>query len=90
MRILHVASSYPLDEGDATAPFMEEIASAQVRRGHDVAVLVPAVPGLVTGRRLGVDVSAARYAPRPLQVFGFGRSLDGSGAATMRARVPTG
>ncbi|MFQ5555411.1 MAG: glycosyltransferase [Acidimicrobiia bacterium] len=66
---------------------MEEMLSALALRGHDVKVVVPAVPGLVTGARLGVDVAAAPYAPRRLQVFGYGRSLGHGGAPTASARI---
>ena len=76
MRILHAASSYPLNQEDSAAPFMEEMLSALGARGIDVTVVVPRMKGLVEGNRSGVDVVGAPYAPRKLQVWGYGRSLD--------------
>jgi glycosyltransferase involved in cell wall biosynthesis len=83
MRLLHVASSYPLSDGDEHAPFMEEMLEALANRGHEVAVLVPRVKGLVEGRRNGVEVIGVPYAPSSLQVWGYGRSLG----AKSRLRV---
>lgn len=76
MRLLHVASSYPLSEGDEHAPFMEEMLEALADRGHEVTVLVPRVDGLVEGLRNGVDVVGVAFAPSRMQVWGYGRSLD--------------
>jgi glycosyltransferase involved in cell wall biosynthesis len=76
MRLLHVSSSYPLlPGGHDVAPFMEEMLAALADSGHEVTVLVPRVDGLVEGQREGVEVVAAGYAPRKLQVWGRGRSL---------------
>jgi len=80
MRVLHVSSSFPLNEGDTTAPFMEEITRALAGRGHQVRVVVPHVRALVTGQRRGVELTSYRYAPRPLQTWGYGRSLRAGGA----------
>lgn len=79
MRILHVSSSYPRTEGDATAPFMEEMTVALAERGHDVRVVVPNVAGLQTGTRNGVDVVAFRHAPHRWETWGFGQSLQADG-----------
>jgi glycosyltransferase involved in cell wall biosynthesis len=76
MRLLHVASSYPLNDGDEHAPFMEEMLQALTERGHDVTILVPRVEGLKEGRRNGVEVIGVPYAPTSMQVWGYGRSLD--------------
>jgi glycosyltransferase involved in cell wall biosynthesis len=76
MRALHVASSYPMHPGHHTpAPFMEEMLGALAESGHEVTAVVPRVDGLVEGLRSGVQVVGAPYAPRKLQVFGYGRSL---------------
>lgn len=90
MRILHVASSYPLNPGGTQAPFMEELLAAQAKAGIKVAVLVPRVDGLVEGGRAGVTVVGFAHAPRHLQRWGYGRSLksDGSLAATAIAVTP--
>jgi len=76
MRVLHAASSYPLDRESSTAPFMGETLSALATRGINVTAVVPRIRGLVEGHRSGVDVVGAPYAPRKLQVWGYGRSLD--------------
>ena len=74
--MLHAASSFPLFTDDPSAPFMEEMLSALGTRGHDVTVIVPRVDRLVEGFRTGVEVIGAPYAPRPFQVWGYGRSLN--------------
>lgn len=79
MRILHAASSYPLNSEDGTAPFMEEMLGALANRNHQVDVIVPQIRGLQTGPRHGVSVSGFRYAPSPLQVWGYGRSFTSRG-----------
>lgn len=79
MRIVHVASSYPLTETDGTAPFMAEMLGALASRGHQVSIVVPRVDGLVEGERRGVRVVGARYAPSRLQTWGYGRSLGPGG-----------
>ena len=76
MKLLHVASSYPLSMGDVTAPFMQEMLRALVRRDLDVTIVVPRMHELVEGNRCGITVVGATYAPRVLQVWGYGKSLD--------------
>jgi len=76
MRILHAASSYPLNQEDSAAPFLEEMLAALAARGIEVTVVVPRMNGLVEGSRSGVTVVGAPYAPRKLQVWGYGKSLD--------------
>lgn len=86
MRLLHVASSYPLTVGDSTAPFMEEMLAALADRGHEVRIIVPRVVGLQEGMRRGVDVVGFAHAPKGLQTWGYGRSLvraDALRAATL-------
>lgn len=75
MRTLHVASSYPLTDGDTTAPFMQEMLSALAERGHEVKMLVPRIVGLEEGHRRGVEVVGFRHAPASLQHWGYGRSV---------------
>lgn len=89
MRVLHVASSYPLTPGGTQAPFMEEMLAAQVRTGITVAVLVPRVSGLVEGGREGVEVIGFAHAPTPLQRWGYGRSLNSDGSLTATALAVT-
>lgn len=79
MRLLHVASSYPLVEGGTTAPFMEEMLGEVASIGHDVRVIVPRIAGLQEGMRRGVDVVGYRHAPVRYQNWGYGRSLGEGG-----------
>ena len=74
MRILHVSSSFPLIEGDSTAPFMEEMTAALVDRGHDVQIIVPHHSALETGIRSGVDTVSYGYWPGS-DIWGYGSSL---------------
>lgn len=78
LSILMLATSYPKYAGEATAPFIEEIAAGLVRRGHKVEVLLPAHPEL--HRRpveRGVSLHTFRYSPwRSLQVWGYASALQ--------------
>lgn len=85
LKLLHVTSSYPLDSGDSTAPFMEEMLGALAYKGHEVDVIVPQVDGLNTGARHGILVSGVRYAPGPLQVWGHGKSFTNKGRIRLSA-----
>lgn len=89
MRVLHVASSYPLSPGDSTAPFMEEMLRALVQRGTDVSIVVPRVAGLEDGVRGGISVVSSPYAPTRFQTWGYGRSLDQGGRISRSAVVLT-
>jgi len=77
MRILMLASSFPKWPGEATAPFIEEIAAGVAARGHDVTMLLPYHPELRrTPEERGVRLRAFRYAPHPaLNVWGYAQSL---------------
>ncbi len=77
MKILMLASSYPLYAGEPTAPFIEEIAAGVVARGHTVTLLAPWHPGLRRGpEERGVRLRFFRYAPHPaLNVWGYAQAL---------------
>lgn len=45
MRILMTTSVYPRYAGDATPPFVQHLAVAMARQGHDILVLAPHGPG---------------------------------------------
>ncbi len=85
MRILFLTQTYPRWPGDTSGPFIREIARGLVRGGDSVTVLVPRGPQV---RRSwnddGIEVRSFAYAPPPLAVLGYGRSL----AADERVRVP--
>jgi glycosyltransferase involved in cell wall biosynthesis len=77
VRILQLASSYPLEQNDGTAPFVRSIARALAARGHEVRVLVPERAG--APRRTvepGLTVDWVPYAPHPrLRIIGHAQSL---------------
>ena len=76
MRILTITSSYPKFEGDTTAPFVESIAKALVRRGHTLTVVLPARSDLSLVPIPGVRFRPYRYAPAErLEVFGYAEAL---------------
>lgn len=83
MRILHVASSFPPDERSGIAPFMGEMLSALTPPGHQVRIIVPHIDGLT--QRRSIDVTSYRYAPLPLQTWGYGQSLASSGRVRVSA-----
>ncbi len=77
MKILMVTSSYPLFEGDGTAPFIEEIARGVAARGHQVDIVLPAHPRLQRSHEPGLRFFPFAYAPLPgLRVWGYAQSLN--------------
>ncbi|HWQ13006.1 MAG TPA: glycosyltransferase [Roseiflexaceae bacterium] len=72
-----LTSSYPKYAGETTAPFIEEIAAALVRRGHCVTVVAPFHPEVRRSAvERGVRLRFYRYAPHPaLNVYGYAESL---------------
>jgi len=88
LRVVMLTSSYPLAEGDMTAPFIEEIAAGIAARGHEVHVVLPEHPCL---RRSGVDaaVHLHPFAVAPLRswgrAWGYAGSLAGDVAVTKGA-----
>lgn len=89
LKVLHVSSSYPLTEGDTTAPFMEEMMVALVEAGHQVTMVVPRVVDLAEGERNGVRLVGAPYAPSRFQDWGYSRSLDENGRIKTSAKTLT-
>jgi len=77
MKVLMVTSSYPLFEGDGTAPFIEEIARSVVARGHEVDMVLPAHPRLRRADEPGLRFFPFSYAPLPgLNVWGYAQSMN--------------
>lgn len=77
MKVLMVTSSYPLFEGDGTAPFIEEIARSVVARGHEVDMVLPAHPRLRRADEPGLRFLPFSYAPLPsLNVWGYAQSMN--------------
>lgn len=88
LRIVMLTSSYPLFEGDMTAPFIEEIAAGVAARGHAVHVVLPDHPRL---RRASVErgVHLHPFAVAPVRswggAWGYAGSLAGDVAITKAA-----
>jgi len=77
MKVLMVTSSYPLFEGDGTAPFIEEIARSVAARGHRVDLVLPAHPRLKRSDEAGVRFFPFPYAPLAgLNVWGYAQSMN--------------
>ncbi len=76
MDLLFLTQTYPHTPEDTAGPFIRELALALVRGGDRVRVLAPHARGLPRRRDDGgVEVETFRYAPVPLERFGYGRSL---------------
>jgi glycosyltransferase involved in cell wall biosynthesis len=77
MKVLMVTSSYPLFEGDGTAPFIEEIARGVVARGHQVDLILPAHPKFTRKDEPGLRFFPFSYAPfASFNVWGYAQSLN--------------
>ncbi len=79
MRVLHLATTYPLHDGDSNAAFVAAIAEGLAARGHDIDVLVPWHPELELERPgSGVRLRAFRYSPtRHWHPWGYAQALRG-------------
>jgi glycosyltransferase involved in cell wall biosynthesis len=76
VELLFLTQTYPRTPEDLAGPFIRELALALVRGGDRVRVLAPHARGMPPRRDDGgVAVEAFRYAPAPLEIFGYGRSL---------------
>jgi glycosyltransferase involved in cell wall biosynthesis len=76
MRILHLATTYPLNPTDSNATFVASIAEGLVAAGHECDVLVPWHPDLVVERPGGARVLGFRYSPlRNWHPWGYAQAL---------------
>lgn len=81
MKILVLASTYPLGAGDTTPGFVHELCKRLVVGGHAVTVLAPHVPPALEHETLdGVSVRRFRYAPASFE------GLVGTGGIVGRLR----
>ena len=81
MRILVLASTYPLGPQDSTPGFVHELCRRLAVKGHQVFVLTPHMPGAPTIQILdGVHVHRYRYCPEALE------QLVGPGGVMSRLR----
>jgi glycosyltransferase involved in cell wall biosynthesis len=88
LRVVMLTSSYPLYEGDMTAPFIEEIAAGIAARGHEVHVVLPDHPRLRhSGTVRGVHLHPFAVAPVRSwgAAWGYAGSLAGDVAVTKGA-----
>lgn len=76
LRILFLTQTYPRWPGDTAGPFIRELAGGLVRAGDRVTVLTPRAAHVRPAwNDDGVDVRSFAYAPAPMEVLGYGRSL---------------
>ncbi|MFM2309167.1 MAG: hypothetical protein RLY87_1288 [Chloroflexota bacterium] len=77
VRILMIATSYPKYIGDATAPFIAEIAAGVAAHGHEVRIILPNHHAFRHEPiERGVEFVIYQYAPHPsLAVWGYAESL---------------
>lgn len=77
LRIVHLATTYPLHDGDSNAVFVESLAEATAARGHRVDVVLPWHPELSLerpGRR--ATLHAFVYTPvRAWHPWGYAQAL---------------
>lgn len=87
MRVLHVTSTFPREDGDPTGPFLAQLCTAEHEAGVDVRVVAPHAPGLPLSQVIGgVRVRRFRYGPAASEVLAYRGGLlaaarSGSGAA---------
>ncbi|MCG8455398.1 MAG: glycosyltransferase, partial [Holophagales bacterium] len=77
LRLLFLTQTYPRFDGDTAGPFIRDLARALVAGGDRVTVLTPhatEVPEAWDDD--GVEVRSFRYAPEPMELVGYSRSLD--------------
>ena len=76
MRILHLATTYPLHSADSNATFVASIAEGLAANGHECDVLVPWHPDLQVERSGGARVIGFRYSPlRGWHPWGYAQAL---------------
>lgn len=79
MRVLHLATTYPLHSDDSNAAFVAAIAEGLAARGHEIDVLVPWHPDLCLERPDSrVGLRAFRYSPTSRwHPWGYAQALHG-------------
>lgn len=93
LRVLMSTSTFPRSTGDATTPFMAQIADALVQRGVEVDVLAPHAPGSRARDQLaaGLNIHRFRYAwPESAEDICYGAgALENLKAHSLRmAKLP--
>lgn len=79
MRVLHLATTYPLHPGDSNAVFVQAVCEGLARLGHEIEVLLPWHPDLQLDRPdSGVKLRAFHYTPtRRWHPWGYAQALSG-------------
>ena len=69
MRVLHIVTAFPRDEGDVITPWLGQLLLALRADGVDASVLAPSYRGGGATRWRGVPITRYRYAPRRLETL---------------------
>lgn len=69
MKVLHIVTAFPRDEGDVITPWLGQLLLALRAAGLDISVLAPAYRGGGATRWRGVPVTRFRYAPRCIETL---------------------
>jgi len=76
MRVLHLATTYPLHSADSNATFVASIAEGLAAKGHQCDVLVPWHPDLQVERSGAARVIGFHYSPFPgWHPWGYAQAL---------------
>jgi glycosyltransferase involved in cell wall biosynthesis len=90
LRILFLTQTFPRSPHDSAGPFIRDLARGLVRGGDRVRVLVPRVREISAPREDdGVEVVPFPYAPRFLEIVGYGRTLEADENVRAVARLAT-
>lgn len=88
MRVLFLTQTFPRFAHDSAGPFIRDLARGLVRQGVSIRVLVPRTEGMPEAfADQGVEVRSFPYAPRGLEVVGYGRTLRADEGVRLRAGV---
>jgi glycosyltransferase involved in cell wall biosynthesis len=78
VRVLTITLTYPLRPGDGTAPFVDSITRALIRRGHSIDVVLPYHPEFHYPSDESLRFIQCRYSPLAQWApWGFGNTLRG-------------
>lgn len=77
MRVAVLAHSFPRFDGDTHGPFVQHLSEALASKGHEMHVLLPWDPELVTERTTPLRLHSFRYIwPRRYHLLGYSRTLQ--------------
>ncbi len=88
MRVLFLTQTFPRTAYDSAGPFIRDLARALVGRGIEVQVLIPRAEGVASAwNDQGVEIRTFSYAPRRLEVVGYGRTLRADEGIRLSAAI---